>query len=64
MIYILPPSHDSAGTTNIDAPVNKDINTMMLTVRNELKDTIGEPRPYRKVQPYKEANKRMTKQTK
>ena len=29
--------------------VNTSINQMVLTVKNELKDTIGVPRPHRKV---------------
>lgn len=46
-----------------NAIVDSSINQMVLTVKNELKDTIGVPRPHRKVQPLKEGVKRINKQT-
>lgn len=44
--------------------MSKDIDEMVATVKNEIKDTLGLPRPHRKVQPVKEAQKRIEKLTK
>ena len=44
--------------------IKRDTDKMVLTVQDEIKDTLGVPRPYRKVQPVKEAAKRIEKNMK
>lgn len=47
-----------------DLVIKKDLNQMTGTVHDEIKDTLGLPRPPRKIAPVKEAKKRLAENEK
>lgn len=60
----IAPIVDFTADQTLEKVVTRDINKMVETVSGDMRETIGRARPHRKVQPVKEAAKRIEKNEK